>query len=152
MWGSAIMTWPTRVTHQKPTHSRWPLIVFIFLFFLLLSPGGLLYTPRQVSKPSSEKMSFIWSPSSHSIFLSLNFFLGHCSRYDEKSTNNDIALLKLKQKIDFKKYSGTVTPVCLPDLPRKYYGELVSEMLESVVVLQQNQNDDTLCCCSIIYI
>ena len=60
----------------------------------------------------------------------------HCSRYDEKSTNNDIALLKLKQKIDFKKYSGTVTPVCLPDLPRKYYGELVSEMLESVVVLQ----------------
>ena len=64
------------------------------------------------------------------------FFLEHCSRYDEKSTNNDIALLKLKQKIDFKKYSGTVTPVCLPDLPRKYYGELVSEMLESVVVLQ----------------
>ena len=89
-----------------------------------------------MSKPSSEKMSFMWSPSSHSIFLPLNFFLGHFSRYDEKSTNNDIALLKLKQKIDFKKYSGTVTPVCLPDLPRKYYGELVSEMLESVVVLQ----------------
>ena len=66
----------------------------------------------------------------------LSFFLEHCSRYDEKSTNNDIALLKLKQKIDFKKYSGTVTPVCLPDLPRKYYGELVSEMSESVVVLQ----------------
>ena len=78
----------------------------------------------------------MWSPSSHSIFLPLNFFLGHFSRYDERSTNNDIALLKLKQKIDFKKYSGTVTPVCLPDLPRKYYGELVSEMLESVVVLQ----------------
>ena len=47
------------------------------------------------------------------------------SRYNEKTTNNDIALLKLKKKIDFKKYSGTVTPVCLPDLPRKYYGETV---------------------------
>jgi len=50
----------------------------------------------------------------------------HHAKYDEKSTNNDIALLKLKQKIDFNKYSGTVTPVCLPDLPRKYYGELVT--------------------------
>ena len=47
------------------------------------------------------------------------------SRYNEKTTNNDIALLKLKKKIDFKKYSGTVVPVCLPDLPRKYYGETV---------------------------
>jgi len=50
----------------------------------------------------------------------------HHRKYDEKTTNNDIALLKLKKKIDFKKYSGTVLPVCLPDLPRKYYGETVT--------------------------
>merc|ERR1711971_59149 len=50
----------------------------------------------------------------------------HHSNYNEETTNNDIALLKLKKKIDFKKYSGTVAPVCLPDLPRKYYGETVT--------------------------
>ena len=54
------------------------------------------------------------------------------SRYDEKTTNNDIALLKLKKKIDFKKYSGTVLPVCLPDLPRKYYGETVTHKTKIV--------------------
>ena len=54
------------------------------------------------------------------------------SRYDEKTTNNDIALLKLKKKIDFKKFSGTVLPVCLPDLPRKYYGETVTHKTKIV--------------------
>ena len=65
-----------------------------------------------------------------------NFFSGGLplfdSRYDEKTTNNDIALLKLKKKIDFKKYSGTVLPVCLPDLPRKYYGETVTHKTKIV--------------------
>ena len=55
------------------------------------------------------------------------------SSYDEETTNNDIALLKLKKKIDFKKYSGTVTPVCLPDLPRKYYGETVIQQMKQVL-------------------
>jgi len=55
----------------------------------------------------------------------VDFYIHH-AKYNEKTTNNDIALLKLKKKIDFKKYSGTVTPVCLPDLPRKYYGETVT--------------------------
>ena len=47
------------------------------------------------------------------------------SSYDPDSTNNDIALLKLKKKIDFSSFKGTVGPVCLPNAPRKYYGETV---------------------------
>ena len=47
--------------------------------------------------------------------------------YDVDTTNNDIALLKLKTKIDFSKYGGTVSPVCLPAAPRKYYGKEASE-------------------------
>ena len=46
-------------------------------------------------------------------------------RYDPDTTNNDIALLKLSKKIDFSKYDGTVTPVCLPQAPKKYYGKQV---------------------------
>jgi len=47
-------------------------------------------------------------------------------KYDTKTTNNDIALLKLEKKIDFSKYDGTVSPVCLPEAPRKYYGKSVT--------------------------
>ena len=53
--------------------------------------------------------------------------LRHDFSYNEKTTNNDIALLKLKKKIDFKKFAGKVAPVCLPDLPRKYYGKTVTK-------------------------
>ena len=48
------------------------------------------------------------------------------TRYDPETTNNDIALLKLEKKIDFSKYGGTVSPVCLPEAPRKYYGKSVT--------------------------
>ena len=47
--------------------------------------------------------------------------------YNDRTTNNDVALLKLKEKIDFKKFAGTVAPVCLPDLPRKYYDKKVTK-------------------------
>jgi len=47
-------------------------------------------------------------------------------KYDPETTNNDIALLKLEKKIDFSKYGGTVSPVCLPEAPRKYYGKSVT--------------------------
>ena len=47
--------------------------------------------------------------------------------YNDRTTNNDVALLKLKEKIDFKKFAGTVAPVCLPDLPRKYYDKTVTK-------------------------
>ena len=36
--------------------------------------------------------------------------------YDPNTINNDIALLKLKKKIDFKKFDGTVAPICLPEV------------------------------------
>ena len=36
--------------------------------------------------------------------------------YDPNTINNDIALLKLKKKIDFKKFRGTVAPICLPEV------------------------------------
>ena len=47
--------------------------------------------------------------------------------YNDRTTNNDVALLKLKEKIDFKKFAGTVASVCLPDLPRKYYDKTVTK-------------------------
>ena len=47
--------------------------------------------------------------------------------YNDRTTNNDVALLKLKERIDFKKFAGTVAPVCLPDLPRKYYDKTVTK-------------------------
>ncbi|XP_023336165.1 serine proteinase stubble isoform X2 [Eurytemora carolleeae] len=46
-------------------------------------------------------------------------------KYDEDTTNNDIALIRLKKKIDFKKFKGTVRPICLPESPKRYYGETV---------------------------
>ena len=36
--------------------------------------------------------------------------------YDPNTINNDIALLKLQKKIDFKKFGGTVAPICLPEV------------------------------------
>jgi len=47
------------------------------------------------------------------------------SKYDPNSVNNDIALLKLGTKIDFKKFGGTVAPICLPESLRAYTGEKV---------------------------
>ena len=47
--------------------------------------------------------------------------------YNDRTLNNDVALLKLKKKIDFKKFSGTVAPICLPTKPRKYYGKTVTK-------------------------
>jgi len=47
------------------------------------------------------------------------------SGYDESTTSNDIALIKLKTSINFSKFKGTVRPVCLPEGPMKYYGEQV---------------------------
>ena len=32
----------------------------------------------------------------------------------------------MEEKIDFSKYKGTVTPICLPEAPRKYYGKQVT--------------------------
>lgn len=55
----------------------------------------------------------------------VDYWLMH-KNYDPDSTNNDIALLKLKKKIDFSSFKGTVAPVCLPTAPRKYYGETVT--------------------------
>ena len=52
----------------------------------------------------------------------------HNFSYNERTTNNDVALLKLKKKIDFKKFSGTVAPICLPSKPRKYYGKTVTKV------------------------
>ena len=45
--------------------------------------------------------------------------------YDEVTTANDIALLKLEKSIDFSKYGGTVAPICLPSTADTYYGEKV---------------------------
>ena len=47
------------------------------------------------------------------------------SKYDPETANNDIALLKLKTKIDFQKFDGTVAPICLPGAIRSYTGEKV---------------------------
>ena len=49
------------------------------------------------------------------------------SKYDPNTVNNDIALLKLGTKIDFKKFGGTVAPICLPETLRAYTGEKVSK-------------------------
>jgi len=46
-------------------------------------------------------------------------------KYDEITTANDIALLKLEGKIDFSLYGGTVAPICLPTQAETYYGEKV---------------------------
>ena len=46
-------------------------------------------------------------------------------RYDETTTANDIALLKLEGRIDFSQYGGTVAPICLPKQADTYYGEEV---------------------------
>ena len=48
------------------------------------------------------------------------------NRYNPQTTNNDIALLKLEKKIKFADFHGTAVPVCLPDAPRKYYGDQVT--------------------------
>ena len=50
------------------------------------------------------------------------------SKYDTETTNNDIALLKLKTRIDFQKFDGTVAPICLPEIERSYTGEKVGIM------------------------
>jgi len=55
----------------------------------------------------------------------VDYYIQH-TNYNDRTTNNDVALLKLKEKIDFKKFAGTVAPVCLPDLPRKYYDKTVT--------------------------
>jgi len=46
--------------------------------------------------------------------------------YDTDSGNNDVALLKLKKKIDFKSFKGTVAPVCIPEEMKTYNGEIVT--------------------------
>ena len=46
-------------------------------------------------------------------------------KYDPGTTNNDVALLKLKDKIDFSKFDGTVAPICIPQQLRAYTGQTV---------------------------
>jgi len=46
-------------------------------------------------------------------------------QYDERTTANDIALLKLEKRIDFSQYGGTVSPICIPKQAETYYGEKV---------------------------
>ena len=46
-------------------------------------------------------------------------------KYDPATTNNDVALLKLKDKIDFGKFDGTVAPICIPQSLRAYTGQTV---------------------------
>ena len=46
-------------------------------------------------------------------------------KYDPATTNNDVALLKLKDKIDFSKFDGTVAPICIPQQLRAYTGQTV---------------------------
>ena len=45
--------------------------------------------------------------------------------YDHETTVNDIALLRLEKRLDFSKYGGTVSPICLPTEATTYYGEEV---------------------------
>ena len=45
--------------------------------------------------------------------------------YNHETTVNDIALLKLEKRLDFSKYGGTVSPICLPTEATTYYGEKV---------------------------
>lgn len=47
-------------------------------------------------------------------------------KYDPGTTNNDVALLKLKDKIDFSKFDGTVAPICIPQQLRAYTGQTVT--------------------------
>ena len=47
-------------------------------------------------------------------------------KYDPATTNNDVALLKLKDKIDFGKFDGTVAPICIPQSLRAYTGQTVT--------------------------
>ena len=47
-------------------------------------------------------------------------------QYDDVTTANDIALLKLERRIDFSSYGGTVAPICLPKTADTYYGEKVT--------------------------
>ena len=47
------------------------------------------------------------------------------SDYDSDKVNNDIALLRLEKRLDFSKYGGTVSPICLPTEATTYYGEKV---------------------------
>ena len=49
-------------------------------------------------------------------------------KYDHVSTNNDVALLKLKDKIDFTKFDGTVAPICIPEALRSYTGKTVRKI------------------------
>ena len=53
------------------------------------------------------------------------------SGYDAKTVNNDVALLKLDRKIDFKYFKGTVAPICLPETVRAYSGEEVKNHKQS---------------------
>ena len=50
-------------------------------------------------------------------------------KYDPATTNNDVALLKLKDKIDFSKFDGTVAPICIPQQLRAYTGQTVRAFL-----------------------
>lgn len=45
--------------------------------------------------------------------------------YNHETTVNDIALLRLERRLDFSKYGGTVSPICLPTEASTYYGEKV---------------------------
>ena len=46
--------------------------------------------------------------------------------YNTETFNNDVALLKLDQKIKFSAYDGTVAPVCMPEEMTSYNGETVT--------------------------
>ena len=41
--------------------------------------------------------------------------------YDEDTTDSDIGLMKLGEKLQFAQYAGTISPVCLPTSHEKYY-------------------------------
>jgi len=46
--------------------------------------------------------------------------------YDPQTVNNDVALLKLDKKINFKDFDDTVAPICLPEKLKAYSGEKVT--------------------------
>ena len=113
MFDLVTMTWPTKGTPQKRTLSKSTsisnmlseLVCTIHLDFILnkaikIYESWVLEVSEMIRTPFS---------------------------YNDRTTNNDVALLKLKEKIDFKKFAGTVAPVCLPDLPRKYYDKTVTK-------------------------
>ena len=104
MCGWGTMTWLTMVMLQRQIHSK----------------STTTFTIQ------SELADISTTVCSERLYRNYMWIL-HDFSYNERTTNNDVALLKLKNKIDFKKFSGTVTPVCLPDLPRKYYGKTVTK-------------------------